>query len=188
MNCGGLLQRLSQSSQTEKPFLENQDCIMLLHQDFKDKSSDTRVENLSYLKAECIISKESKTKWLHFLGKFRTVGHYMPFISKQRSAAVLTHPIHYSIYSSHFSLFLELHVEMVVVWSQSLKGSVDLTLKAKSSVLSRHRKWTSLMGCVSHSSNRPPRNLLVPTVSIRGYYQNQSHRTVQLRVVSCFAV
>lgn len=111
---------------------------MLLCQGLEKKTQEQKTSSSQKLNAS--FQKNPKPNDFISWASSEQSGHYMPFKWKQRSAAVLTHPIHYSIYSSHFSLFLELHVEMVVVWYQGLKGSVDLTLKAKSRVLSHHRK------------------------------------------------
>lgn len=71
---------------------------------------------------------------------------------------VPTHPIHYAVYSSRLaqisrSIFSS--AAFVVVWSQGLKGSVDTTFKAPSSVPARSQEMSLSLGlCLSQEKQR----------------------------------
>lgn len=133
---------------------------------------------------ECIISK--KSKWPHFLGELRTMSHH---IHLQLQIVFPHTPIHYYIHRSVwlrsvslFSAPLELPVEMVVVWSQGPEGSVDMTFKAWSSMPPLSQEMSLSHGSVCHrSTNGPPGNPPVPTVSISVLYLTQSSTAAQPR-------
>lgn len=104
----------------------------------------------------------------------------------EHAADVPTHPIHYTVYSSLWlrplSLFsAPLHLRWWLCGLQVLRGQWIWLLRLEAACRPCHRKWASPMGSVCHRrSNRPPGNLLVPTVSIRGFYLNQSGRAARL--------
>ena len=120
-----------------------------------------------------------KTKWLNFLGKFRTISQHTG-CTRSILQMVFPHiPIHYTIYSSRFWLrSVSLFSAPLHLWlcgREVLRGQWIWLLRLEAACRPCHRKWASPMGSVCHRrSNRPPGNLLVPTVSIRGFYPDQS--------------
>lgn len=87
-------------------------------------------------KAECIVSRKSKNQMTSFLGRVQNNRPPHALHIEHAADGVPTHPIHYTVYSSRFwltsvgSIFSSTAFEMVVVWSQGLNGSVDMTFKA----------------------------------------------------------
>lgn len=137
---------------------------MLLRQASKQKKAfyAQQVHKTITEKVKCIISWKYKTKWLHFSGKFKTITTTLYQAWSPAADGVPTHPIHYSLYSSHwltslclFSAPPELPVGMVVVWSWGLKGSVDMTFKAWGSMLPLSQEMNLSHGlCLSHEEQQ----------------------------------
>lgn len=116
------------------PFFEHQDCVILLHQGLKQKNTLTRAwKNHSKLRH----FKKIRDQMTSYLGQVEN--NQPPHVLRIKYAADGV-PIHYTVYSSRFWLrslglfWASAAFEMVVVWSQGLKGSVDMTFKPWSSV------------------------------------------------------
>lgn len=82
-------------------------------------------------------------------------------------------------FGSHHSVYFQLLRSCLLRWWLCglwvLRGQWIWLLRLEAACRSCHRKWASPMGSVCHRrSNRPPGNLLVPTVSIWGFYLSQS--------------
>lgn len=87
-------------------------------------------------KADYGISSKSKTKRLIFLGKFRTISHYMCCTLSMLQMVFPHIPFIYIVvlFGSDRSVYFQLHLHLRW-WLCGLKGSVDITFKAWSSVL-----------------------------------------------------
>lgn len=87
-------------------------------------------------KADYGISSKSKTKRLIFLGKFRTISHYMCCTLSMLQMVFPHIPFIYIVvlFGSDQSVYFQLHLHLRW-WLCGLKGSVDITFKAWSSVL-----------------------------------------------------
>lgn len=163
------------------PFFEHQDCVILLHQGLKQKNTLTRVwKNHSKLHH----FKKIRDQMTSYLGQVEN--NQPPHVLRIKYAADGV-PIHYTVYSSRFWLrslglfWALLHLRWWLCGLKVLRGQWIWLLSLEAACRPCHRKWTSPMGSVCHRrSNRPPGNPLVPTVSIRGFYLNQSSRAAQL--------
>lgn len=87
-------------------------------------------------KADYGISSKSKTKRLIFLGKFRTISHYMCCTLSMLQMVFPHIPFIYIVvlFGSDQLVYFQLHLHLRW-WLCGLKGSVDITFKAWSSVL-----------------------------------------------------
>lgn len=163
------------------PFFEHQDCVILLHQGLKQKNTLTRAwKNHSKLRH----FKKIRDQMTSYLGQVEN--NQPPHVLRIKYAADGV-PIHYTVYSSRFWLrslglfWALLHLRWWLCGLKVLRGQWIWLLSLEAACRPCHRKWTSPMGSVCHRrSNRPPGNPLVPTVSIRGFYLNQSSRAAQL--------
>lgn len=136
-------------------------------------------------KADYTISSKSKTKRLIFLGKFRTISHYMCCTLSMLQMVFPHIPFIYTVvvFGSDQSVYFQLHLHLRwwLCGLKVLRGQWIWLLRLEAACCPCHRKWASPMGSVCYRrSNRPPGNLLVPTISIRDFSVNQSGREPHL--------
>lgn len=144
-------------------------------------------------------NKSTLTQWYSWMLRFKWNQNKMTSFrsfgtirlhTKDAADGVPTRPIHYKEYRSRFQLCLfsaPLHLSLWLCGLKVCRGQWIWLLRLGAACHSCNRKWASPMGSVCHRrSNRPPGNLPVPTLSIRGLYLDQSGRAVwQWRGIPC---
>lgn len=114
-------------------------------------------------------SEQSPPHCIEYEAPLQMVFPHIPFIT----------PYTVVVFGSHHPVYFQLHRSCLLGWwlcgLEVLRGQWIWLLRLEAACRPCHRKWASPMGSVCHmSSNRPPGNLLVPTVSIRDFFLNQS--------------